>query len=329
MAIYLGRRVPSEPDLQTTSLVLVVLASQLHSCDDQLHRQHRHRIGREASPLLPDIGRTHPVKSNGIRLVALGEDSVAGELTDPLAVGVVGLGAMGGGIIRRLHDVGYEVLGLDVETSKRESVERDGIRTARSIEELARSVDVILTSLPNTEAVSDVVLGPQGLIDVAGRRVDTVIEMSTINPNVWQEIAETVLSNGLHCLDAPVTGGPDEARAGELKMYVGGDEDLIARWSELLSVLGDVISVGGTGAGHVVKIVNNLMSIANIAVAAEAMALGVSAGMEPSKLFDALAVGGGRSHGFLKRSDTFISYPVIRILIGRDCNNQRFDTSLQ
>jgi 3-hydroxyisobutyrate dehydrogenase len=222
-------------------------------------------------------------------------------LTDPLAVGVVGLGAMGGGIIRRLHDVGYEVLGLDVETSKRESVERDGIRTARSIEELARSVDVILTSLPNTEAVSDVVLGPQGLIDVAGRRVDTVIEMSTINPNVWQEIAETVLSNGLHCLDAPVTGGPDEARAGELKMYVGGDEDLIARWSELLSVLGDVISVGGTGAGHVVKIVNNLMSIANIAVAAEAMALGVSAGMEPSKLFDALAVGGGRSHGFLKR----------------------------
>jgi 3-hydroxyisobutyrate dehydrogenase len=104
------------------------------------------------------------------------------------------------------------------------------------------------------------------------------------------------------CLDAPVSGGPAEAGTGKLVFLVGGDALVVERCRALLMTLGtEIHHVGPLGSGQIVKIVNNVMSMGNVAVAAEAMVLGVKAGMDPQRLFDILSTSGGRSHHFLKR----------------------------
>jgi 3-hydroxyisobutyrate dehydrogenase len=107
---------------------------------------------------------------------------------------------------------------------------------------------------------------------------------------------------GIDCLDAPVSGGPAEAGAGKLVFIVGGDADVLDRCRDVLGALGtELHHAGPLGAGHVVKIVNNVMSMGNMVIAAEAMVLGVKAGMDPRRLFEILSTSGGRSHHFLKR----------------------------
>ena len=128
------------------------------------------------------------------------------------------------------------------------------------------------------------------------------IDLSTVDPDTWKEVARAAAARGLECLDAPVSGGPVEAGSGKLVFLVGGDAQVLERCRPLLATLGSEIHhVGPLGTAQVVKIVNNVMTMGNVAVAAEAMVLGVKAGMDPQRLFDILSTSGGRSHHFLKR----------------------------
>jgi 3-hydroxyisobutyrate dehydrogenase len=103
-------------------------------------------------------------------------------------------------------------------------------------------------------------------------------------------------------VDCPVSGSPSEARAGKLVLIVGGEQTDVVRAEPILKLLGqDWKFTGPVGTAKVVKIVNNMMSMGNVLVAAEAFALGVAAGVEPERLYDVLSVSGGRSHHFTKR----------------------------
>jgi 3-hydroxyisobutyrate dehydrogenase-like beta-hydroxyacid dehydrogenase len=216
-------------------------------------------------------------------------------------IGFVGLGAMGGAMAGHLVKNGYAVTGFDVSAERAEAAARAGVTRAASPAEAVQSVDVVMSSLPNPAAVRAAYLGPDGVLSkVRGGAV--LVDLSTIDPDTWKEVARVATPKGLDCLDAPVSGGPAEAGSGKLVFIVGGEARVLERCRPIFATLGtEIHHVGPLGSALVVKIVNNVMSMGNVAIAAEAMVLGVKAGMDPQRLFDILSTSGGRSHHFLKR----------------------------
>lgn len=216
-------------------------------------------------------------------------------------VGFLGMGTMGGPMARRLAQSGFSVTGYDVSAERCVTAAKAGVTIAESPAATAESADVVLSSLPNPLAIRSAYLGTDGAVP-ALRPGAVLIDMSTIDPNTWREVADAARARGAESLGAPVSGGPAEAGSGRLVFLVGGDAAVLARCRPVLETLGSEIHhLGPLGAGHIVKLVNNVMSMCNVAVAAEAMVLGVKAGMDPQRLFEVLSTSGGRSHHFLKR----------------------------
>jgi 3-hydroxyisobutyrate dehydrogenase-like beta-hydroxyacid dehydrogenase len=221
-------------------------------------------------------------------------------MTTP-AIGFVGLGAMGGAMAGRLVKSGYAVVGYDVNVERAEAARLAGVTRAASPAAAARAADVVLSSLPSPAAVREAYLGSDGVV-AAARPGTTLADLSTVDPDTWKDVAGAAARGGLACLDAPVSGGPVEAGSGRLVFLVGGEAEVLERCRPILATLGSEIHhVGPLGSAQVVKIVNNVMTMGNVAVAAEAMVLGVKAGLDPQRLFDILSTSGGRSHHFLKR----------------------------
>jgi 3-hydroxyisobutyrate dehydrogenase-like beta-hydroxyacid dehydrogenase len=158
----------------------------------------------------------------------------------------------------------------------------------------------VLSSLPDPAAVRAAWLA-DGIVANA-EKGSLCIELSTIDPQTMRDVGGAAAQRGLAVVDCPVSGSPSEARAGKLILIAGGEFQHVERAKPLLKLLGaDWKYTGHIGTAKVVKIVNNMMSMGNVLVAAEAFALGVAAGVEPSKLYEVLSVSGGRSHHFTKR----------------------------
>ncbi len=216
-------------------------------------------------------------------------------------IGFIGLGAMGGAMAGHLVKNGHAVTGYDVNPARAEAAARAGVTRAASPAEAAQGADVVMSSLPTPAAVRTAYLGPDGVLTRVGAGV-VLVDLSTIDPDTWKDVARAAEARGLACLDAPVSGGPVEAGSGKLVFIVGGEERVLERCRPIFATLGtEIHHAGPLGSAQVVKIVNNVMSMGNVAVAAEAMVLGVKAGMDPQRLFDILSTSGGRSHHFLKR----------------------------
>lgn len=216
-------------------------------------------------------------------------------------IGFLGMGAMGGAMARRLVQCGFTVTGYDPSAARTQAAARNGVTVAPSPAAAAATADIVLSSLPNPAAVRAAYLGPDGAVS-ALRTGTILVDMSTIDPGTWREVAEAAHARGADSLGAPVSGGPGEAGSGRLVFLIGGDAGVVDRCRTVLEALGsEVHHLGPLGAGHIVKLVNNVMSMCNVAVAAEAMVLGVRAGMDPQRLFEVLSTSGGRSHHFLKR----------------------------
>ena len=217
------------------------------------------------------------------------------------SIGFVGLGAMGGAMARHLVKSGYAVTGYDLSAARSEAAALAGVTPAASPADAARTADVVLSSLPHPAAVREAYLGARGIV-AAARPGTTLADLSTVDPDTWKQVARAAGERGLTCLDAPVSGGPLEAGSGRLVFLVGGEAEVLERCRPIFATLGSEIHhVGPLGSAQIVKIVNNVMTMGNVAVAAEAMVLGVKAGMDPQRLFDILSTSGGRSHHFLKR----------------------------
>ena len=214
------------------------------------------------------------------------------------SVGLIGLGNIGGGMCGRLLEVGYHVHGFDVAEVATKAAANRGAIIEPSVAAVAAQVPVIVSSLPNPDVVRDVFLGDGGAIDAA-KPGTVIVETSTIDPHTMRDVAARAREAGLGVLDVALSGEPPQAATGELVFQVGGDDDLIERHTPLLEALAKKINrTGGIGTAKTVKLVNNLMSLGNIAVAAEAFVLGVKCGMDPERLFEILSVSGGRSAHF-------------------------------
>jgi 3-hydroxyisobutyrate dehydrogenase-like beta-hydroxyacid dehydrogenase len=216
-------------------------------------------------------------------------------------IAVIGMGQMGSAMAGRLRESNLDVVGFDISADQRARLVKEGFRMAPSIAEALEGRSVVLTSLPDPKAVSEAWLGAGGIVASAAKGA-LCIELSTIDPETMRSVAAAAAPRGIAVIDCPVSGGPNEARSGKLVLMTGGDEADIARAGPVLQRLGaEWKHTGGIGTAKAVKIVNNMMTMGNVLVAAEAFALGVAAGVEPQKLYDVLSVSGGRSHHFTKR----------------------------
>jgi 2-hydroxy-3-oxopropionate reductase len=199
---------------------------------------------------------------------------------------------MGKPMARNLVEAGYEVVVHSRSPGPVDEVVDAGATRGGSAADVARRGDVVVTMLPDTPDVEQVLVsGPDPVIEgvSAGK---LVIDMSSISPVVTRRIAARFAAEGVGYLDAPVSGGEKGAIEGTLSIMIGGREEDVARAMPIFEVLGtNIVHVGPTGAGQVTKACNQLVVAANIEAVAEALVLAAKAGVDPAKVRDALLGG--------------------------------------
>lgn len=212
-----------------------------------------------------------------------------------MRVGIIGLGNMGGRIAKRLLEQGVEVGIFDINKEFMRTYASFGAEEAESPADLATKFQYVLTVLPNVYIVKEILVGDEGLMK--GLNSDSLlIEMTTSIPSETIEINKMMKNAGFRMIDAPVSGGVKKAEEGTLSIMVGGEASDFAEVEPLLSEIGQhIIHVGGIGAGHTVKALNNMISAATLAVTGEALALGVKLGLEPAKMLSVINTSTGKS----------------------------------
>lgn len=219
---------------------------------------------------------------------------------DKRRVGFIGLGVMGGAMSRNLLRCGYKLNVFDIDKAKTDALESLGASSLPSLKDVAAESDIILTSLPLPSTVKDVYLGPEGILQSSSAGT-IFIDMSTVDPETSRSMSRAAAEHKMCYLDAPVSGGFREAESGKLVIIVGGDQDAFQKSKEILDSIGSTIHyAGASGAGSVVKLVNNTMSMGNILVASEVFVLGVKAGVDAQTLFNIIRTSAGRSFHFEK-----------------------------
>jgi 3-hydroxyisobutyrate dehydrogenase-like beta-hydroxyacid dehydrogenase len=203
-------------------------------------------------------------------------------------VGFAGLGAMGGGIARRLLDAGYDVVGWNRTRRKAEPLIEAGMGWAGTPRELAESVDVLFTMLTNTAAIEATASGPDGVL--AGLRRGAVwADISTISPDASVALAERVRATGASFLDCPVSGSPATLAAGEMSVMVGGDRAAFESIEQVLRAIGPKVTyIGPNGQAILTKIAINLALVVSVTAFAEGVALVEKAGVDRAAAIDAV-----------------------------------------
>jgi 2-hydroxy-3-oxopropionate reductase len=206
-------------------------------------------------------------------------------------IGFIGLGIMGSPMARNLIKAGRELVVYDVVAERVTDVVRAGARAGTSSKDVASQVDVVITMLPNSPHVKDVVLGPDGVL--AGAKPGTiVVDMSSIAPLVAQEVAEALARKDVEMLDAPVSGGEPKAIQGTLAIMVGGKAEIFEKVKSLLLQMGSsAVLCGGVGSGNVTKLANQIIVALNIAAMSEALVLAAKAGVDPGLVYQAIRGG--------------------------------------
>lgn len=206
-------------------------------------------------------------------------------------IGFIGPGIMGAPMIANLVAAGHRVQAFGRSEASRARIERAGAVAVESTSAAARDADIVITMLPDSPDVVEVVLEDGGLAQTLSDE-QIYVDMSSISPQVARQIHEALASRGVEALDAPVSGGEPAAVAGELSIMVGGSADTLARATPVLKALGTTIThVGGPGAGQLTKAANQLIVAANIQAVAEAIVLLESNGADLAASLEAIAGG--------------------------------------
>jgi 3-hydroxyisobutyrate dehydrogenase-like beta-hydroxyacid dehydrogenase len=200
-------------------------------------------------------------------------------------VAVVGLGAMGSRIARRFLEAGHELTVWNRDAAKAEPLVAAGASAAQTPAEAARQAEAVVTMVADPEALAAVTEGPDGA--AAGLlRGSVLVQMSTVGPRSLERLAAVVPEPSL--LDAPVLGSIGEVEAGSLRIFAGGQAELVERSTPLLETLGTVLRVGPVGAGTAAKLVANSTLVGVVGLLGEALALGTALGLPAEVAFDVL-----------------------------------------
>jgi 3-hydroxyisobutyrate dehydrogenase len=215
-------------------------------------------------------------------------------------IGFVGLGMMGYPMAHLLHRAGYQLTVRDAAASQaaRFLAEHPGVAAVEDLMAFS-GAEAVITMLPNSDIVDAIVLGQGaqlGLIHVLPPG-STVIDMSSSQPMRSRALAQALHERGLHFLDAPVSGGVRRAVDGSLAIMVGGDAAQFHQHHDLFERMGKTIThVGGPGAGHALKALNNYISAAGLAATAEALLVGQAFGLDPAVMTDVINNASGKNN---------------------------------
>ncbi len=237
-------------------------------------------------------------------------------------IGFVGLGIMGKPMVRNLVKAGYQLV---VHNRSRGAVdelvaESDAVTAATSPREVADQVSIVVTMLPDSPDVENVVFGDNGLLE-GMREGSLLIDMSTIAPATAIRVSQALADRNASSLDAPVSGGDKGAIAGTLSIMVGGEETDFQRAKPIFEAVGKtIVHVGAAGAGQIVKACNQVVVALNYAAVSEALVLGAKAGVDPEKIVEVLSGGLAASRVLEMRGPTMIQHqfaPGFRVNLHR------------
>lgn len=214
------------------------------------------------------------------------------------AVGLVGLGNMGGRIARRLIDAGYAVLGADAVPGRAAAC---GARAAASLTALSAEADTVLLSLPDSHAIEAVVEGADGLL-AAARPGQVLVDLSTAAVSSTVRLAALFAERGAHFIDAGISGGAAAAEKGTLTLMVGGERAVVEALAPVFKPFAaKVVYMGASGAGHTTKLLNNFLNAVSLSATAEVMVAGKKAGLDLHLLLDVLNSSSGVNFATLNR----------------------------
>lgn len=225
-----------------------------------------------------------------------------GDVPATAVIGFVGLGNMGAEMSARLVAAGFTVHGFDISPRARDALTEAGGLAHDNLGDAVRDADVVILMLPGSDVVEAVVHDPEcALAEHA-----TVVDMSSSEPLRTQALARELGRRGITLLDAPVSGGVSGARSGRLTIMVGADVAVLDRLRPVFAPIGKVIHVGGVGAGHAIKALNNLLSATHLLSTAEAMVAGQRFGLDPQVMLDTFNSSSGESGSTRNKWPNFV-----------------------
>ena len=215
-------------------------------------------------------------------------------MSDTPRLGFVGVGRMGGPMATRLLAAGYSLRIFDTSAAAMKPLIDLGAVACASPTAVGAEADIVFMSLPNPPIVQAAVLGDNGI--AKGAAVRTVVDLSTTGPTVAAAVAKELATKNIAWADAPVSGGIGGAKAGTLAIALSCTAETRTAVEPILKNLGRVFYIGDKpGLGQVVKLANNLLGAAALAISSEAMAMGVKAGVDPKIMLETINAGTGRN----------------------------------
>lgn len=222
-------------------------------------------------------------------------------------IAFIGLGNMGGPMAANLIEAGHDVTVFDVSDSQVAAAVERGAGKATTATEAVAGVDFVISMLPSGAIVKDLYSHDEGLLEAINSQT-LVIDCSTIAAEDAVEVYEAAKAKGIAMIDAPVSGGVGAAKTGKLTFICGGDEAAVDKARPVLEAMGKaVFRAGPAGAGQIAKICNNQLLAVHMIGTAEALNMGVAAGLDPKALSDILAASSGRNWSV----DTYNPYPGV------------------
>ena len=208
-----------------------------------------------------------------------------------MKIGFIGLGIMGKPMSKNLLKNGYELVVMGRVATVVEELVALGATSADTAKSVAEQSDIIITMLPNSPHVKEVVLEENGVIEGA-KPGSVVIDMSSIAPLASKEISEKLFEKGVEMLDAPVSGGEPKAIDGTISVMVGGKREIFDKCYDVMKAMaGSVVYTGEIGAGNITKLANQVIVALNIAAMSEAFTLATKAGVDPELVYQAIRGG--------------------------------------
>jgi 3-hydroxyisobutyrate dehydrogenase len=218
-------------------------------------------------------------------------------MTQHKRIGFIGLGMMGAPMVQCLANAGFALYIDDTDSARADTLAAQ-TGAQRLDASSAASLDALITMLPNSAIVESVLLG-SGADGWASRLAKgaVVIDMSSSEPERSRKLGAVFEERGLAYLDAPVSGGVKKAKEGTLAILVGGRAEVLAACKPVLEAMGkSILHIGGAGAGHAAKALNNYVSAAGLAATVEALHIAQRFGIEPDAMADVLNASTGRSN---------------------------------
>ena len=203
-------------------------------------------------------------------------------------IAIIGVGLLGSAVASRLLQGGFQVTGYDTRPEQLEALRSQGLRAATSIAEAAIGADAVFTILPSLQSVEAVVRGPGGLVETAPRGA-TLIQMSTISPELTRRLCEAATAKGLGFLDTPMSGTSAMVARGDCTIFVAGDPARVEACRPIFDAIARrTVYVGAVGMASLAKLATNLLVGLNTAALAEALVLGAKGGLSPAQLLELL-----------------------------------------